>query len=74
MPHQVIVTLRSAANERGPEGSEQEAQRDLEAIRPTLGTDDVPDVSWLAVKGADILSARIVDVPDERRGAIPWGG
>jgi hypothetical protein len=62
MSHRVHVAIRGSSDTiDGPSGTQEEAERQLNVIRDTLGRPRTPDLPWLAAMGKDILSARVIN-------------
>lgn len=61
---QVVVMLRGGTKIEevvSPEMSQEEAEQQVAEIRDTLGTRNSPKLAWLAVKGPDLVGARVVE-------------
>jgi hypothetical protein len=71
----VVVKVRGTKDDEeiySPgEMSEEEASRQVEAIREVLGTSSKPEVDWIAVLGKDIISAHKLESTSE---SGPWYG
>ena len=79
MAWMVVVKVRGTKEDdiySPNEMSEEEADRQLAAIRNVLGSDHIPDVPWLAVVGKDIVSAHKIEFehrPEPRRSVgVVW--
>ena len=60
MGYLVAVTLKDGSDIFGPEtDDEQEAERQLELVRATIGTAETADLPWLDVQGEDISNAEV---------------
>lgn len=62
MAFQVVVMLRGGTKIEyvpSPAMSQEEAEQQLADIRGTLGTGNSPDLTWLAVQGADLVGAYV---------------
>jgi hypothetical protein len=53
----------------GPSTTKEEAEQDLAKLRAALNTSDVPDVSWVAIRGDEIGYAQVIDIGDETGGS-----
>lgn len=64
----VKVTLRTSTAHKiqSPHLNDDEAKRQLEVIRGSLGDNNSsPDIDWFAAKGADIIGAKIEQVIED---------
>jgi hypothetical protein len=58
MGYAVAVSLKDGKDVFSPEmDDEQEAKRQLELVRATIGTTETVDLPWLHAKGQDIATA-----------------